>query len=105
MSAIAQRLALGHLSAAEEDLAPKPEIEGLSQEMHEQLLYEHLHVAQQARLRMDSARAWSTDYHKDFTDRERAIRRAREHYRALQEMGRLDPFLDRMAITEDINKP
>lgn len=104
MSAIAQRLALGHLSADEQDVAP-PDEQPLSREMHEQLLYEHLHVAQQARLRMDAAKSWNQTYHKDFTDRDRAIRRARVHYEALREMGAVDPFLDRMAINEEINKP
>lgn len=106
MSALA-KLALGHLSREEQALQERGGVadpsEPLSPEMLESLLYQHLHVAAQARLRMDAARSWSSDYHADFTARERALEHAAKHYRALRELGPIDPLLARMATNEGLN--
>lgn len=102
MSALA-RLALGTLSERERELT-SAEPCGENPELREQLLYEHLHVAQQARLRMDAARSWSHQYHEDFMKRGNAIARAREHYTRLRELGAVDAFLERMAMTEGLQQ-
>lgn len=104
MSAVVRRLALGSpLSAEEQHLAGDVEDQPLGRELLECLLYEHLHTAARARLRMDRAKAWSQQYHADFTEREHALARARKHYQVLRELGEVDPLLERMAIYEGIH--
>lgn len=89
------------LSNTEQELAGEAP-NGRAPEFLESLLYQHLHVAQQARLRMDAAKAWDPDYHRDFLARETALERARRHYYALREIGPIDPYLDQLATTEDL---
>lgn len=107
MSALVRRLAIGRLSPAEEELVAEhleDEPEGdLSLELREQLLYQHLYTAQQARLRMEAARSWSREYHAHHLARERAIARAARHYHALSDLGApIDALLTQMATTEGI---
>lgn len=89
------------LSDAEQELASEAST-SRDPEFLESLLYQHLHVAQQARLRMDDAKAWSPEYHRDFLARENALERARRHYYALREIGPIDPFLEQLATMEDL---
>lgn len=104
--AIAADLSRGVLSPDEQvlDESPGPEIEHGSREWHETWLYEHLTTAARARVRMDSAKSWSVQYHEDFRARENAIAKACDHYRALREMGEIEPLLAQMALTEGLNR-
>lgn len=74
----------------------------LQQELTEQFLYFHLEVARKARLWMDSARTWSTEYNAKYRERELAIAAAVRHYHALERLGEIPPDLDRMAMVEGL---
>lgn len=83
--------------------APPPDAPP-SRESLETLLYMHLSTAARARLRMESARSWGTEYHADYRTRELALAQATRHLGALRSMGdgTVDALLLQMALTEGI---
>lgn len=93
---------MSRLSESEAVLAPAPDL-GLPRELAQDFLYFHIDVARRARMRMDAAHAWSSDYHNDHVEREAAIAQASKHYSALIAMGGVqDALLEQLARAEGV---
>jgi hypothetical protein len=98
--AIAVELAQGRLSPDEDRIGGS--VVAARREQLETFLYEHLAIAARARLRIDASRSWSHEYHLDYRAREIALEAASRHYRALTELGGIEPLLAQMAKNEGL---